>query len=101
MIIKLSIPWIPIFRGITLGPLIIVWKDIDEKVILHESCHVDQWRSEPISFYPKYVWHFLCNMLQYRSQLSAHGFKAWWMLAYRAIPYEIEARRAAGQRVEP
>lgn len=60
------------FRGLTLGPLVLVDAPEDPVLVCHELCHVAQFYRQPLSFYPRYL---------YRC----------WRVGYRANAYEREA----------
>lgn len=73
--------WWRDFRGIALGPLVLV-KDDDPVLVCHELAHVAQFRADPFGFWLRYA-----------------AWLVWF--GYGANPYEVEARRVAGavQRV--
>lgn len=82
MIIRVPIK-MPKFKAITLGPVVLVFRGEDAKLIKHELAHVAQWKADPILFYPKYILEFIRNYWKYGN----------WMVAYRMISYEVEARK--------
>ena len=90
MIIRIPFP-MPKFRAITLGPVIIIFRDETETLIRHELTHVEQWKKDPLLFYPKYILEFVVNLWKYKD----------WMKAYRAISYEEDARKASKQLTGP
>ncbi len=79
MIIKLPFPAI---RGITLGPVAFVWGNVDDALLTHEQKHIEQFKADPIGFYPKYLTEFARGLLSGSS----------WTEAYRNISYEKQAR---------
>jgi hypothetical protein len=81
----------PKFRAITLGPVIIIFRDETETLLRHEQTHVEQWKKDPLLFYPRYIIEFIKNLWKYRD----------WMKAYRAISYEVQARDRSKQLTGP
>jgi hypothetical protein len=74
------------FKAITLFCVIIIWtKTYSDRLRLHENEHVKQWKEDPFLFHFKYVLQFIVNFTVCGN----------WMEAYRAISYEVEARRAS------
>lgn len=70
--------------AITIGPLIIAWRPLSPAELAHELVHVRQWRAHGPLFVPRYL-------AASRRAARAGGDR------YRDNPFEIEARRAAGQ----
>lgn len=81
MIIRIPFP-MPKFRAITLGLVIVIFRDETETLVRHELVHVMQFKKDPLLFYPKYILEFVKNLWKYKD----------WMMAYHNISYEIEAR---------
>lgn len=79
--IILQVPWLPDnTTGLTICFIILVTDMRLTRTITHELEHIrQQWR-EPIIFYFKYIYYH---------------FK----YGYKQNPYEIAARKAAGQRI--
>ncbi|HUQ62303.1 MAG TPA: hypothetical protein VM121_00935 [Acidimicrobiales bacterium] len=78
----------PGYSGITIWSLISVRRDVagDNHLLRHELEHVRQWHQYgPIGFLRRYVGAYLAL------RLAGHGHGA----AYRRIPFEVEAERAA------
>jgi len=77
--------------GFVLCFLIITWtKNPSARFLAHESCHVSQFKKQPFSFYPRYLYQL------FRNKLSGMS----WYESYRNISYEIDARLAAQQLTE-
>jgi len=73
------------FDAITLGCFsIVLVKEPSERLLKHEQCHQEQFKDNPITFYPSYVFEFFLNLLDCED----------WMEAYRNISYERKARDA-------
>ncbi|MFZ4585868.1 MAG: eCIS core domain-containing protein [Acidimicrobiia bacterium] len=82
--------FLPGYAAITIGRYIFVRRDLahDRQLIDHELVHVRQWHEHgAFHFVTRYVGSYLRN--------RRHGMGHW--AAYRAIPYEREARRIAGR----
>jgi hypothetical protein len=76
---------LPSWLAITIGPLIVAWRPLDEVELAHELAHVRQWRRHGLRFIRLY----------FQSSASAEregGDR------YRDNPFEIEARAAADAR---
>lgn len=67
------------FRGLTLGPLVLVADPDDPVLVCHELCHVRQFQRQPLSFAARYLWEL-------------------YRVGYRRNRYEREAR-AVGEAV--
>ncbi len=48
--------WWGAFRGLALGPLVLVADPRDAALVCHELCHVRQFYRQPLSFAPRYLW---------------------------------------------
>jgi hypothetical protein len=85
-----TVPWLtPGVVAMTVGRWILVRRGHgpDRRLIAHELVHVRQWR-ETGSI--RFLWRYLTAY----GQLRTRGLRHWD--AYRAIPYEEEARALAG-----
>lgn len=70
----ITFPWGIYFRG-----------NITKRLLRHESKHLDQMHQDgAIKFYCKYLFEYVKGLIQYRDT----------RLAYMAISYEREARKA-------
>lgn len=90
-----KLPILSRYSAITLGPFIFFKGKRSEKLLRHELVHVDQigrlaMMAHPmmnkaifgiIAFFLSYGGFFIFNLFKYRN----------WNLAYRNIPYEVEA----------
>lgn len=73
---------LPDWLAITIGPLILTWRELDAAELAHELTHVRQWRRHGIAFVPRY--------LRASAAAAADGGDR-----YRDNEFEREARRAA------
>ena len=74
---------LPDWLAITVGPLIVAWRELDAAELAHELTHVRQWRRHGIAFIPRY--------LRASAAAAARGGDR-----YRDNEFEREARLAAG-----
>lgn len=89
----LVLPWIrrlaqrlimPNWLAITIGPLIIAWRELDTIELAHELTHVLQWRQHGLLYIPRY---FRAS----RRAARAGGDR------YRDNEFEVAARAAEDQ----
>lgn len=71
----------PNWLAITIGPLIIAWRELDSVELAHELAHVIQWRHHGLMYIPRY---FRAS----REAARAGGDR------YRDNLFEVEARAA-------
>ena len=71
----------PDWLAITIGPVVLAWRDLDSVELAHELAHVRQWRQHGVLFIPRY---FLAS----RRAARAGGDR------YRDNVFEVEARAA-------
>lgn len=70
--------------AITIGPVIFMWiKNPNKRILLHELCHIRQWKRQPFTFHIRYFYEMFRNKL--------NGMT--WREAYLNISYEKEARQ--------
>jgi hypothetical protein len=81
---------LPGWLAITIGPLIIAWRPLDEAELAHELAHVRQWREHGLRFIPRYL------------GASADAARAGGE-RHRDNAFEVEARaaEAAARRAGP
>ncbi|MFW2383641.1 MAG: eCIS core domain-containing protein, partial [Acidimicrobiales bacterium] len=84
-----SLPWLPgMFKGVTLGSNVFLTTDEPSDgtstLIAHELVHVEQYDDHgSVRFLVTYLRDFLKGLVAHRS----------WMVAYRGITAEVEARQ--------
>lgn len=79
----------PGVTGMTLGRWVLIRKghEADVGLVAHELVHVEQWREHGA---PRFLWRYLGAYLRGRRVGLTHR------AAYRAIPFEQEARARSG-----
>lgn len=83
----------PGYSGITIGSLISVRRDAagDSHLLRHELEHVRQWHEHgPVGFLLRYLGSYI------GARLNGHSHAD----AYRRIPFEVEAERAASAQLD-
>lgn len=81
----------------TIGPCVFFWEPtrrFDEGTLSHELAHVEQWARWGPLFLPLYLLAFARALV---GELVRLRFRGAWLRAYRAIPFEAEARARAGE----
>lgn len=79
----ISLPWLPWFDGLTLGPgLILLRHDATPDVLPHEMCHVRQMRSDG---WLRWLWRY-------------YGSRR-WRLEYEAQAYAVSVANGADLEV--
>ncbi len=76
----------PAVGAMTLGPLVLLRRDRrdDATLLAHELVHARQWAEYgAVGFLVRYLSAYVAGLVRHRSH----------RLAYRAIPFEVEARR--------
>lgn len=89
--------WSAGWAATTIGPCIFLWapsRRFDAVLLEHELVHVEQWARWGPLFLPLYLLAFARALLGELVRLRIRGA---WLRAYRAIPFEAEARARAGE----